>query len=182
MGQQPRAEIMTLQQMDVMNQEFGNSRLYDKSSGNAEKVAEAVSAITKQIMAAPQERIRLSDANAVKATAFQYLASCQKIGICPSKIGLARAFGLTRRSLDTFAIRNPESETGIFLSMLFDAFAEILTLTTMTGATREIFGIFLLKAVYSFRDAADIESPAAYDPERKPSADEIVDKWKDLPD
>lgn len=145
MGRQPRAEIMTPLEMDRMNQEYSNSRLYDKSSTSSQKVSEAVNAITEQIMTAPHGRIQLSDTEMVKATAFQYITSCQRAGIIPSKIGLSRALGVTRRSLDTYVVRNPESDTGVFLSMLFDSFAEMLSMSTMTGATREIFGIFLLK-------------------------------------
>lgn len=183
MGQQPRAEIMTLEQMNAMNREYANSRLYDKNSGNAEKVSEAVGAITEQIMTAPHGRIQLNDTETVKATAFQYITSCQRAGIIPSKIGLSRALGVTRRSLDTYVVRNPESDTGVFLSMLFDSFAEMLSMSTMTGATREIFGIFLLKAIYNFRDAIAIETPALSDPDRPPlTAEQLMEKYADLPD
>ena len=73
MGQLPKHDIMSTEEMDAMNTEIAShSRLYNKDVSNGEKIAGAVEGITKQILASPIGKISLNDTEQVKAAAIRY--------------------------------------------------------------------------------------------------------------
>ena len=183
MAQPPKNEIMTINEMDDMNYEIlSHSRLYDRDTSASEKVAVTVGAITQQLIDFPAERISLRDANTVKATTYNYLKSCERIGIIPSKIGLSRALGISRTAIDAFVRRNPDSETGRFLSMAFDAFAEMLSANSLSGSVHPIVSIFLQKALYGFRDNSAVIEQSELPEENSLTIEEIEQRYADLPE
>jgi len=177
----PKNEIMTVEQMDAMNYEIlDNSRLYSKDTDNSEKVSMSVNAITQQLIDAPMKKISLNDYNTVRAVTVEYMKSCSRTGIIPSKTGLSRALGITRAAADAFIKRNPGSDTARFLSMAFDAFAEMLSANSLAGSVHPIVSIFLQKALYGYRDNEPLT--IAEEPEERVNIDGIMERWKFLPD
>ena len=177
MGKSPKNEIMTAQQMDEMNLEIlNNNRLYDKDISNSEKISVTVGEISKQLMDAGKRKISLRDSETVRAVTEEYLKSCMRSGLIPSKMGLARALGVTRASVDSFIKRNPNSETAQFLQLAYDAFAEMLSINSLSGSVHPIVSIFLQKALYGFRE--NTEQPEYSEPpEELPTPEEIAERY-----
>lgn len=179
----PKHEIMTVEQMDEMNCEILNhSRLYDKETSNSEKVAVTVGAITDQLINAPMKKIALSDAETVRAVTIEYLKSCDRTGIIPSKIGLSRALGVTRAAVDSYIKHHPDSDTARFLLLMFDGFAEMLSMNSLAGSIHPIVSIFLQKALYGFRDNEPTEQPIDNSSVEELSPEQIAAKYADLPE
>ena len=183
MGQEPRNSIMEPEEIDEMNLTIlNNSRLYDKETSNSEKVAVTVGAITDQLIKAPAQKISLGDAETVKTITASYLRSCARTGIIPSKIGLSRSMGCTRAALDKYIFAHPESDTARFLTMAFDAFAEMLSVNSLSGSVHPIVSIFLQKALYGFRDNEPTEQPIDNSSVEELSPEEIARRYDYLPE
>ena len=183
MANRARKYIQSAQEMDESNLEVLNhSRLYSRETDGSEKVAVVVNEIAGQVLDAPQ-RILLTDTETVKRVTSEYLRSCARTGILPSKVGLARGLGCSRQALDSFVQHNPDHNTTVFLQIAFDAFSEILTMGSLVGANHPIVGIFVLKSLYGWRDNADIPEAISGGPlGNELSTEEILRKYSDLPD
>ena len=106
------------------------------------------------------------------------MKSCDRTGIIPSKIGLARAMGITRAAADSYIRNHPESDTARFLLLMFDGFAEMLSMSSLSGSIHPICAIFLQKALYGFRDNEQIDEPAE-PKEVELTPEEIAAKYSD---
>lgn len=155
----PKNGIMDSDSMDRMNvQTVGSSRLYAKDVDAGEKVA-AIVHMAADSMAKVPEKINLYDAEQVRAVTLEYLRSCERTGALPSKIGVARAMGITRQTIDAFLKSHPDQPSAQFLELLFDACAEALTNAALAGGVREITAIFISKAQFGWRDTITLETP-----------------------
>ncbi len=155
----PKAKrpVMTYGEMVEMNESKRGTRLYSKIEDGTDKVQALINQTLQELVNIP-DRISLRDTQAVRNIALAYVNSCAQTGVLPSKMGLARACGITRKGIDDYMFRNPESETTVFLSLLFDAFAECLSNAALTGSCHPIFAIFVEKALFGWRDALTIEA------------------------
>lgn len=171
---------MSDEQMDDMNAVIPvNSRLYDKSVDAGEKVSGIVLAIGSELENVP-ERITLNDTEAVKAITTRYIQSCYRNGCLPSKQGYGRALGMSRKSLDDYVRRNPDSPTTNYLLLVFDAFSEMMSMASLTGSIQPIVSIFLQKALYNVHENEPEEPVVSNALEY--SAQEIMNKYADLPE
>ena len=144
--------IASDEEMDAQNERvLANSMIYSKEIGSGEKIGLIVSSIADDI-ANVGEKIEFRNTALVKETTMRYLRSCSRVGAIPSKIGLARACGCSRKAFDKFIQRNPEHPTSEFLQIVIDGFAEANMEAGQSGSCHPIFAMFVLKAMYGLRE------------------------------
>lgn len=144
--------VLTDSEMDEMNAAIVvDSRLYSKDMDASEKVSGIVLAIGSELENVPQ-RITLNDTENVRRVTVRYIQSCYRNGTLPSKQGLGRAMGMSRKALDDFVRRNPDNPSSEFLLVTFDAFSEMMSMASLTGCTQPIVSIFLQKALYGVHE------------------------------
>lgn len=184
MANKPKGKIMGFPEMVEMNQEIAQtSRLYSKDIDVGDRISAMISDTRQSIEQMP-ERISLNDTRTVRRVALAYLTACDKGGCLPSKIGLARACGLSRQAIDSFMSQNPGHSTTEFFEVFFDACAELLSNAALIGGVHPIFGIFVAKAVYKWKDVQQVEFTTNNSPlhsENSATADEIAAKYAELP-
>lgn len=181
MGQKPAHDIMTFPEMLETEKARAETRLYSKTEDMQEKIQTMIGQTVLDIVNLP-EKISLNDTETVKTVTKNYLLACYSNGTIPSKAGLSRGFGVSIRAVDDFMSRNPEHETSQFLRLVFDSFADLLANSALVGGTNMVMSIFLLKAIFGFRESIVIETPAA-DPLGSPrTPEEIEALYRDLPD
>lgn len=150
---------MTDEQMDAQNLlTASRSYLYSKDIDSGDKIGIIISSLTKEIEEVG-EKTNLSNTAQVRENSIRYLKSCQRTGSIPSKIGLARALGMSKYGITRFMKLHPEHSTTQFLEILFDAFAEALSQASLNGSVHPIVAIFLQKALYDMRENTTIVEP-----------------------
>ena len=111
---------------------------------------------------------------------MRYLHSCERTGAIPSKIGLARACGVNRKSFDKFMREHPDHPTTAFLEIVTDAFSEALTQASLNGSVQPIVSIFLQKALYGMRENEQIAPPAENPLGETTSTEELMKKYEEI--
>lgn len=106
---------------------------------------------------ATSEHIALNDADELKKRTLIYLKACEENAVFPSKSGLARALGYSRREIDNWITKHQGTETSRWLDSFSDACAETLHQAALTKNTSEITTIFLSKAIYGMKETQCIE-------------------------
>lgn len=154
---------MTSEEMNAMNEARNGNRLFSRDAESAEKIAAIVAQTRSELQKMP-ERVSLGDVQTIRQVLLNYLKSCERVAVCPSKSGLCRALGITRQAVDDYMKRHPEAESSQLLAQTFDAFADVLANAALAGATHPIFSIFVEKAVYGMRDTQTIEIRPANSP------------------
>ncbi len=153
-----------------------NNRIYNKQNAEGGAiVSEIVTQLAEDLARMPQ-KADLKNTAQIERICISYVDACAKAGAIPSKIGLARALGMSRRTVDYFMERHPEHPTAQLLEIVFDAFSEALSTAALAGATNNIFSIFVSKALYKWKDTVSIEAVPPDPFERRTAAD-IVAKW-----
>jgi len=143
---------------DVVTTKATKSHHY-KVQGDEHR-AEVLSALIKrsagQLAEADKVKIPLSDAEAVKAQAFRYLAACEQAGAFPSVIGLSRSLGCTRRALYKIIDERTYPATADFLELFRDMCSDILSESALTNNANTVATIFIQKAVYGLRESVEL--------------------------
>lgn len=156
----PKGVIQSDEVIDEHNLEVvSHSSLYSKDVDAGTKIGMIVKGLTDDIeyIGAP---IQFRNTEQVRDTTLRYLRSCERTGAIPSKIGLARACGCSRRAFEKFMVKNPEHPTTAFLELVVDAFSEALSQASLNGSVQPIVSIFLQKALYGMRENEQIKQPA----------------------
>ena len=154
-------DALTPREMDVMNAEtLQDNHLYAANSQERQDAIRNLVAIVGADTLQQREKVNLRNCAQVRKVAADYIQSCAKIGIVPSKSGLARSLGYSRSRLWAFCREHGETETAEFLSILYDAFSEIIDLAGSGGSLHPIYSIFVQKAQYQMRDNEPIETPS----------------------
>lgn len=96
----------------------------------------------------------------------------------------ARACGISRTAIDDYMAKNPSSRTTAFLEVFFDACAELLSNAALIGGIHPIFGIFVAKAIYKWKDVQQVEfvQPQSGPLDCTVNLEEMAEKHKELPD
>ena len=105
---------------------------------------------------ATKERVSLSDADEVKNRTIIYLRACEASGTFPSLMGLARSLGHSRRSLNLWREKHPETETGRWLDIAADTFADIIGQSALKNNANGIVAIFMSKALYEMKETNEL--------------------------
>lgn len=155
-----------------------NNHLYpdQASAGRTETIGEIVRVIGADVCT-ERRKVNLRDLKSVQRVAQEYIESCARTPILPSKSGLCRALGYSRKAIWNYQRENFGSETEEYLSQLFDAFSEAYDVAAMGGSIHPIYAIFTQKAQYGLRD-----NDRPIEPKDSPlgdvtSLDELVEKY-----
>jgi hypothetical protein len=181
----PKHDIMPIPDMqDMAHDTVLTSRLYSKDVDGGEKVQALVSQLAAELAAGPV-KIDLRNPDLVQKVVVAYADACARNGALPSKSGLARAMGISRRALDYFIQKHPDEKSGEYLAIVCDSFAETLNAAALAGSVHPIVSIFLSKALYQFRD--NPKEPEPLDDTADPlgqgtDAQEIADRYAGLLD
>lgn len=175
----PHDVIQTDEQIDEYNQSLVGNRMYSKEADSGEKLQLVVSYIAREIENMPQ-RINLRDTELVRETVIRYMRSCDKYGVMPTQLGLARACGIDRRGLSMFISRHPESPSAQLLSSVLDAFSEALTQASLNGSVQPIVGIFLQKALYGLRETDPVAQPQESPIGEATDTETLMKKYEEL--
>lgn len=186
MSDKPHSNVQQPIQMLATAQERRlNSKIYNRTADGGTVVEAIVEQLAKELVEIPQ-KADLKNTEQIKKIVIAYVAMCAKAGTIPSKIGLARALGMSRRTVDYFLERHPEHPTAEVLELAFDAFAEALSTAALANAVNNVFSIFISKALYRFEDTVTVKAVPPDPMDTKSSAAEIMARWKDsldmLPD
>ncbi len=183
----PKDEIQTPSEMLATAKERSlNSRIYNKTADHGAVVSAIVNQLAEDLSDIPQ-KANLRDTDMIRKIIVAYVAMCADAGTIPSKIGLARALGMNRRTLEYFCDRHPEHPTAELLELAFDAFSEALSTAALSGSVAQVFAIFVQKAQFRWEDSVTIKTtpPDPFD-NNKSRIDEIIERYKDdfmdLPD
>ncbi len=176
----PNGEIASDDEMDAQNLEIVNSSmLYSKDVDSGRKIGMIVSNIADDLSRVG-EKISFRDTETVKRTVERYLRSCARIGAIPSKIGLARACGCSRRAFDRFIARNPEHPTSEFLEIVNDAFAEANIEAGQSGSCHPIFAMFVLKSIYQVRENDPVQTIAENPLGELTDTEKLMKKYEEI--
>ena len=130
---------------------------------------------------ATSEKVSLNDIEAVRERSILYIRACEETGVYPSSTGLARALGYTRRSLAYWREQHPESDTGQWLEMMSDTFADVLNQSALNNCCNAIVSIFLSKALYGYKETSELmitpHERLAYDRDREYNQEEILARY-----
>ncbi len=177
MPNKPKNTIQTPTEMLATAQERRlNSRIYNRTADNGEVVSAIVQQLAEDLVDIPQ-KADLKDTEQIRQIVISYVAMCARAGVIPSKIGLARACGYNRRTLEYFCDRHPEHPTAELLEIAFDAFAEAMSTAALSGSVQQVFAIFLSKALYKWEDTVTIKTTPADPMDYRTSAQEILAKY-----
>lgn len=170
--QQPSQMLATAQERRL------NSRIYNKTADGGSVVSAIVEQLAEELVEIPQ-KADLRNTAQIEKIVIAYVAMCAQAGTIPSKIGLARALGMSRRTVDYFLERHPEHPTAELLELAFDAFAEAMSTAALAGSVQQVYAIFLSKALYKFEDTVTVKAVPPDPMDTKSSAAEIMARWKD---
>lgn len=133
--------------------------LYKAQSGEyqEEKLKELIALNLDELATvATKERISLDDTDEVKQRTVCYMRACLESGTFPSLMGFARSLGYSRRALNYWREKHPQSETGRWLDIVADMCAEIMSQSALKNNCNGILAIFLNKALYEMRDTNEL--------------------------
>lgn len=156
--------------------------LYKQQSGEyqEEKLKDLISLSLDELAeVATKEQISLNNTAEVKKRTVIYLRACQEAGTFPSIIGLARSMGYSRRALNYWREKYPQSDTGRWLDIVADMCADILSQSALKNNANSIVSIFLSKALYEMRETSELIVKPGSDisPENEYSAEEIANRY-----
>ena len=156
--------------------------LYKQQSGEyqEEKLKDLISLSLDELAeVATKEQISLNDTAEVKKRTVIYLRACQEAGTFPSIMGLARSMGYSRRALNYWREKYPQSDTGRWLDIVADMCADILSQSALKNNANSIVSIFLSKALYEMRETSEliVKPGSDMNPENEYSAEEIANRY-----
>lgn len=126
----------------------------------------------------------------VKRRAYEYLTACEQAAVFPSVMGLAvHGFGVSRQALNQYLQKNPNTEAALFISMVKDTMADILTNAALYRNADPVSAIFQLKNHFEHADKLQLEPVQPTTPlgelqdpaelERRIMASVVVDDYDD---
>ena len=168
---------MTTEEMIEQAEHHKKNRLYKAESQEIsnEAISKSIrNAIAEVKRNEGREKINLEDSARVKAITEAYLETCAAQAVFPSMSGIAMSCGYTRRNLYYYMEKNPGTETGKFLIQVHDLLADIISENSLKGNANNIASIFLLKALYGYKDSQTVELVQGTQPLETPSLDDLV--------
>ena len=129
---------------------------------------------------ASAEKVPLDNVKEVQIATGLYMQSCADKSMMPTMSGLAGALGYTRQALYIYIKRHGNTETAAWLQECSDRFGEIVMQAALSGNVSAIPAIFTVKARYGWREDQDL--PLIEAGEKELTTEEIMERYKDLPD
>ena len=159
-GRKPKNEPMTKEEMIEAGQQSKGTRIYKAQSKEVtdKAIRQSINNAIEDVKRFDgQAKVKLEDTARVKAIAEAYLESCAVNACFPSMTGLAMALGHTRTNLYIYMQKKQDDETAIFLTQFHDLLADILSENALKGNANNITAIFVLKALYGYKDTQTFE-------------------------
>ena len=174
-GRKPKGEPMTKDEMMDVLQQKRSTKLYKAQTQELadEAISKTVSdALDELKRAESKPKINLNDTEMVKTIVEAYIETCAANSSIPSMSGIALMLGYSRMGLYKYLERQ-ETETSRYLQTVHDLLADILSKNALRKNTDNITAIFLLKAMFGFRDTQSVEF-VNNTPNTSPTVDEIT--------
>ena len=147
------------------------SKLYKQASAEFvdQQITDMVTQTAQELERVSQmEPVSLTDIDRVVEITLDYVHSCAQSATIPSIVGLSRALGHTRQSIYDAINRNSPKQAARWFEVCRDSFAEALSNSALRNGTNTITSIFLLKALYDFKESVEVvarkESVGPLDP------------------
>ncbi len=175
MGRKPKNPPMTRAEVVEYGKKNRSTRIYKEQSDEVRN--EAISKTVQHALvglkqAENTERIDLNDITAVRSIVEVYLESCVMNSFNPTMTDIAMILGYTRMGLYAYMAKK-DTETAKFLHQVHDKLADILAENALKNNVNNITAIFLLKALYGYRDTTSLEL-LPNSPNNEMSLDEIA--------
>lgn len=132
---------------------------------------------------ATAKRLSLTETDEIKARTLAYVKACEEAAVLPSISGLARSFGMTRRALQICIETHSPAATAEWLEVAKDAFSDVLAEASLRNSCNNITSIFILKAIYGFRESVELvatQQPSVFGDQK--SIEQIELEYASLPD
>lgn len=174
-GRKPKNSPMTRDAMIEYGKGKRSTRIYKEQSDEVknESISKTVSnalAELRQVNNTP--RINMDDITAVRGVVEMYLETCAMNSYNPTMTDIAMILGYTRMGLYAYMAKQ-DTETSRFLHQVHDKLADILAENALKNNVNNITAIFLLKALYGYRETQSLEI-LPNSPNRELSLDEIA--------
>lgn len=175
MGRKPKNPPMSKAEVIEFGKKKRSPRIYKEQSDEVKN--EAISKTVQQALvglkqAECSQRIDINDLTAVRSIVELYLESCVMNAYNPTMTDIAMILGYTRMGLYTYMAKK-DTDTAKFLHMVHDKLADILAENALKNNVNNITAIFLLKALYGYRDTTSLEL-LPNSPNNELSLDEIA--------
>ena len=177
----PAGRVADNEQMEAIAEGQLTSPIYSKDINPGDKIGILVNQLTRDL-ADVGEAIRFEDTEMLRRVTIRYLVACEKKGVIPSSQGLSRAFGVTNSAMKQFMRRHPDHPSARFLEIVLDGFSDTLQQATLSGSVKEVYSIFLQKALYNLRDNAPIQGAIENPIGEAESTSSIADKYANIDD
>lgn len=177
----PAGRVASDEQMEAIAAEQTTSLIYAKDVDTGDKVSLIIHNLTRDL-ADVGEAIRFDETDMVKRCVFRYLQACEKRGAIPGLMGLSRCLGVSSTAMKHFMRRHPDHPTTHFLELVLDAFSDALQQATLSGSTKEVYSIFLQKALYQLRDNEPVRESKGDPLGEHVSTTSLMDKYATMDD
>ena len=174
-GRKPKNAHMTQAEIIEMGKHKRSTRIYKEQSDEVknESISKAVQhALVGLKQAENRPRIDMNDIVAVRGIVEMYLETCMINSYNLTMADIAMILGYTRMGLYNYMAKQ-DTETAKFLHQVHDKLADILAENALKNNVNNITAIFLLKALYGYRDTTSLEL-LPNSPNREMSLDEIA--------
>ena len=175
----PAGRVASDEQMEEIAERQLTSPLYAKGVDSGDKVSLIIHNLTREL-ADVGASIRFDDTEMVKRCVIRYLQACENKGAFPNLMGLARALGVSNGAIRNFMRRHPDHPTTHFLEIVLDAFSDALQQAALSGSVKEVYSIFLQKALYQLRDNDPVRESKGDPLGEQVNTAAIIDKYADI--
>jgi hypothetical protein len=158
-GRKPKNAPMSQAEMIEYSKHKRSTRIYKEQSDEVknESISKTVQgALVGLRQAESKPRIDINDLAAVRGIVEVYLETCVMNSYNPTMADIAMILGYTRMGLYNYMAKH-DTETAKFLHQVHDKLADILAENALKGNVNNITAIFLLKALYGYRDTTSLE-------------------------
>ena len=125
----------------------------------------------------------LDDIDGLRDRFLRYLELCAKCDMKVGNMGAYLAMGIDKRSAERWAAGGVKNKEKVeFMRWVMSVCAQYREAMMSEGTLKEITGIFWQKSFDGFRDNAPIKELPQNTLEREMNADEILEKYADLPE
>lgn len=162
-------ELMTVAEMTAQleaERRSGGRRKIYKAESDELRTQQISADLDRKIdgLAKRKPRVNLNDLEEVKRRTTEYLTSCRDAGVIPTVSSFAvMALNVTRRTLNDFIVKHPDSPSSYFLEQTKDLFSDVLETGALTHSLDNVMSIFILKNDHNRADRMQIE-PVPPDP------------------
>lgn len=179
-----------LEMMESEQARRAGSKLYKQASAEFvdQQITDMVTETAQELeRAAKAEPVSLTDTDRVIEITLDYVRACAQASTVPSIVGLSRSLGMTRAAIYDVITRGSQKATARWLEIVKDSFSEMLGNSALRNGTNTITSIFLLKALYDYRESNEIivkseQGQTLTDEDRAEMARQLAERYQDLPE